>query len=1607
MAIGNQLVFDINGNVEDFIFILSTKDYRHLGALQNVVSDTVHNSENLSLFNTISFEIYKTVEKEIENENVDIQEPLWDEIDNLKLIYVRELDEYFEIEVQLDDTTDIIKKTIKGTSLCESELGQTKIHGLEANTETDISRDDYESTIFYNPKNPSVSLLNRALSEAPHYTIMHVDKSLWNLQRTFSVDDISIYDWLMGDCANEFNCLFQFDTTTRGVYVYDLYTVCKDCGYRGDYIDECPECGSVDLDYFGDDTTIYIDKENLTDAIQFTTDVGSIKNCFKLVAGDDVITAMIKLINPYGSNFIYKPTDSQLAEMPEELRNKIISHNELYVSKKDEYEGIIANILEASSKIDYYTHTMMPTIENAEVTAQTEADKLTAMNLSPLGLSSVTISTSKATVESALKNYARVFVKTGYVKLDINQSNYKYVGIGADGWNHGTWTGNFKVTNYSDEEDVAYSNVITVDVYDNYQDFVEQKIMKNIATNSNEEDSVFDVLSISELDDLKDALELYCLKRLESFYDAIQSALDVLLEADQASESADLYDVLYLPYYEKLQACQSELDARQITIDEWQNTYDNLLLQKEEIQAELNFEDYLGTDLYKVFCMYRREDTYQNNNYISTGLSNPEIIQKAKDFIEVAEKELEKARTPKHSITSTLYNLLIIPEFKPIIDHFKLGNWLRICVDGELYRLRLIGYKLSFSSIQTLEVTFSNVTKMNSVTDNRDEMFDLINSMATTYDYYAKQAQNGDEASVEISRWLENGLNNALYNLKNNNNEEIVFDKHGLWARTYNSETGNYDPEMLRITHNILAYSDDGFKTVRTALGKHNYYKFDETGKLVQDTAYGLSCDFVTSGTVYGSQIISGDIYSENYKLDSLGNVIQGSHLALKTGGFSLASGKLTYDPVSNDLICKGLTIYWDTSTTPEISDISGLNDYLEQLDGRIQTYSQAIDPSSNWTATEKAQNVGDLWFDTANSLTKRWNGSSWDVVTDSELEELAKSKAQIFTSTPVPPYYVGDLWVQGSSGDIMNCIKARTSGNYTASDWAKSSKYTDDTVAKEALEAARQGLEDAAKGIDLANAAQESATNAEKNAKDYADTQDKSLSESLTSAYEKYTDSEIATFDSYVAKYLGLGGSTIIGSNYIVSPLIEGGYLNITNTSNNSRVIIDPNNLTKNGYIFQVHNGTQVSVGIKSNGDAIFSGDIVAKSLTLGSGVSISTNDISGLSKVATSGKYGDLSDTPTIPTSVEDLGINSSTIVYKGDITQSTEQDSNGISYLKTTVPTTNGSITYSTYDADNYIVFGRSKGTNSEGKNYVCISKDGLLTARNALIYGTVYATDGEFTGKITSGTGNIAGWTISSSRLYKENTSSGLYVALCAPTQIGTAGNGNADVLVCRTGTSSSGYSYPLILSSDGTLSASKLNITGGSININNGTFSVNSSGYLTAVNLKAEKIQSDGNVTFNATDIYNGGIYTNANMFAERNISCNINMYAGGDLTVKGNASVHGTFWAASGTIDSSDRNVKNSIETLDYDKTTKFIYSLTPRKYRYNAGTSNRFHHGLIAQELNESMYEDWGVYVDNTDAENGHMGIRYQELIADLIAVVQTQNKRIQKLESLIQTTT
>lgn len=121
------------------------------------------------------------------------------------------------------------------------------------------------------------------------------------------------------------------------------------------------------------------------------------------------------------------------------------------------------------------------------------------------------------------------------------------------------------------------------------------------------------------------------------------------------------------------------------------------------------------------------------------------------------------------------------------------------------------------------------------------------------------------------------------------------------------------------------------------------------------------------------------------------------------------------------------------------------------------------LPPVTDWdTDKKKDAHLGDIYYNTVKGYAWRFmkSGStySWERITDTDVtkaladaakaQDTANSKRRVFYSTPTVPYDAGDLWVQGSDGDILRCAQAKTSaGSYNRNDWVLASKYTDDSA--------------------------------------------------------------------------------------------------------------------------------------------------------------------------------------------------------------------------------------------------------------------------------------------------------------------------------------------------------------------------------------------------------------------------------------------------------------------------------------------------------------------------------------------------------------------------------
>ena len=218
--------------------------------------------------------------------------------------------------------------------------------------------------------------------------------------------------------------------------------------------------------------------------------------------------------------------------------------------------------------------------------------------------------------------------------------------------------------------------------------------------------------------------------------------------------------------------------------------------------------------------------------------------------------------------------------------------------------------------------------------------------------------------------------------------------------------------------------------------------------------------------------------YDMAWTLDGrLGDFVNKNYWNFITGEFALSPsttvGGKTVDAIAQEKADAAETAAENTAAQALAAQVAiydaDIADLQNQIDGNVTTWYYSGTPTLNnlpaseWTTTtDKDNHIGDIYYDSVTGYAYRFmkdgNNYVWTKISDSDIEaalaeaqdawDLADHKRRIFVTTPVPPYDVGDLWVQGDGGDIKRCAVAKTdTQTYAAEDWVLASKYTDDTA--------------------------------------------------------------------------------------------------------------------------------------------------------------------------------------------------------------------------------------------------------------------------------------------------------------------------------------------------------------------------------------------------------------------------------------------------------------------------------------------------------------------------------------------------------------------------------
>jgi len=859
-------------------------------------------------YNELTFTVGRTYTNMITGETQ--VNPYYDKIEALRLIYLEGFG-YFEIqdpEIVSDGIKEVKNVTAYGL---EYTLSQKYLEMFNVNTGKSDSIEvmyangkDIIPVTLYNDSIHELSLLHLVLEKVYGWSIGNVDKSLQEMGRTFEISRTSVYDFIVQDICDKFNCFAVFDTinNTINLYAEELitkhigdgetatfkvspaygiistvsvdgykttkYTYYVDSDVNIGYLtfDEPPASGAKieikDGDQTDWTTDVYVTFQNLAQEVNVSYSADDIKTVLTVKGADDLDIREVNMGLPYLVDISYYYNVDWMGQ-------ELFDAYTLYLKKSNESQ-------------DKYT-------SNAETILKLQNDISFAENRTSIGYG----------VDSSVNPET---VGTYYIIDGGSYPNYHYKEVSLPS-EYNANTTYYKLNGVNVTEDKVHTLYSAVRKYfiDTHQQVAPE--IKDIATRDGTWEELFEELVdqfefvSTEFAALKSALTPNASVRAAST--AFKTFLDIIWtemgrepltklflkpyetieilnkEAGYADEHSEYY-WFYYPVTIMLASLNGAIEERKNTISALNKDLEDKQNENANIAESLSiYNNFTPSQLVRL-SSFLREDEYTDDNFVETDTDTIETLMKTKkELLECGRIELSKLCEPKLAFSMNMANIYALPEFEPIIDQFQLGNLINVAIRKDyVKRARLLAVDVNFDDFSDFSCEFGELTNLKTPSSiHADLLASALSagkSVASNASYWSK----GSDTATSLSLLIQQGLLDAATVIKSTDGTQgVSIDKYGIHLQKIDPDTGVVDPKEGWIVNNQFLYSSDNFKTTKSVFGE---YVIDN------QTKWGLLAEAVMAGYIAGCTIEGGtiNIGDGTFTVDQFGNVtMKASHI--------------------------------------------------------------------------------------------------------------------------------------------------------------------------------------------------------------------------------------------------------------------------------------------------------------------------------------------------------------------------------------------------------------------------------------------------------------------------------------------------------------------------------------------------------------------------------------------------------------------------------------------------------------------------------------------------------------------------------------------------------
>lgn len=620
-----------------------------------------------------------------------------------------------------------------------------------------------ESTYcFWNPLMPDSTILGIILAEMPSWSLGTVSTNLIGKYRTFRVDNKNIYDFMKSELESTFECVFDFDTYNRKIYIYS-------------------KADSVAT------KSVYLSTKNLAKQIEVKEDMNDLVTVLDVTGADGVD---IRSVNPMGVNQIYN-LDAYMTE--EYFSADMIAKWNNWKSTFNSYQ------------VPYYN---LVVVQNMQISRYA----IEYAVLGDLKGELTSLESKKAALLQAVAMDSSVQPQLDAVNEQIRSKNRE-----IDTQNNllttiqnqiNGYTSQLKRINQATSLSAFFSDneLLILDRYFKCGSLSDASFVANTidsySTDSSvvrEFSSIFNLINLTTLRSVNYTSDItfYTIRggRIGESSSSLQLNAEIVNGTIQINNDKSFVASIYLS---RGSINGSSFSGGTLSLTGTLRT--NIITGSDSLQFA----------------------TASATAYMTYEVSEYQRMSIAWDLYEYAREVLENKSTALYSFAVDSINFFALDDFLVFAKEFTLGERVYLHLSNGVLSPVATGVSIDFDDLSQLELEFANDFLVKSgkvyVLDNLKEALSSGKSLDFNQYNYSSFVSSG--ANTKVKSFMESALDTMKNRILSGEHEEITVDQAGLRCRKYDESTGGYSPKQIWMAHNALMFTSDNWNSAVIGIGE-------------------------------------------------------------------------------------------------------------------------------------------------------------------------------------------------------------------------------------------------------------------------------------------------------------------------------------------------------------------------------------------------------------------------------------------------------------------------------------------------------------------------------------------------------------------------------------------------------------------------------------------------------------------------------------------------------------------------------------------------------------------------------------------------------------------